>query len=66
MVSLWDLLTILSGASAFGGALAAAKIAGGGAGKLVVGTSLGLVTGFYPSAQRGRRGDTSIDGGASK
>jgi len=46
MVSLWDMLTFLSGASAFGGALAAAQIGGEGGFRLVVGISLGVGLGI--------------------
>jgi len=46
MVSLWDLLTFLSGACAFAGALAAARLEGGGPLKLAIGVFLGLLLGF--------------------
>jgi hypothetical protein len=44
-VTLWDMLTLISGASAFGCALAAARIAGGGATNVTVAAALGLAVG---------------------
>jgi hypothetical protein len=41
MISLWDLMTLLSGGAAFGGALAAAKVAGNDRVAIVIAVVLG-------------------------
>ncbi len=46
MVSLWDMLTLLSACSAFGAAMAAVGLQGGGGPRLVAGVLLGAAVGF--------------------
>ena len=41
MVSLWDLITLLSGGAAFGGAIAAARLAGNGTVEISIAVILG-------------------------
>lgn len=45
MVSLWDLLSLISVATVAGGALAGAQVAGGGIGRYALGMVLGLLLG---------------------
>jgi hypothetical protein len=47
MVSLWDLMVVLSFGSACGGALAAERLAGGGALRISIAALVGLVTGAF-------------------
>lgn len=46
VVSLWDMLTLLSGGTALGGALAAIKITGGGSVRRLIGITLGIGLGI--------------------
>lgn len=50
MVSLWDMLSLMSGATAFGGALAGALTAGGGNARLGLGVFLGFGLGLLSRA----------------
>jgi hypothetical protein len=42
MISLWDVLTMFSGPAALGGAVAAARVAGGGTARVVLAFLLGV------------------------
>lgn len=58
MVSLWDMLSLISAATALGGALAGAQSAGGGSVRLGLGVFLGLGLGLLSMAavrKAGRR-----------
>jgi hypothetical protein len=50
MVSLWDMLTLLSACSAFGAAMAAAAFQGGGGARFVAGVLLGAALGLLAMA----------------
>lgn len=50
MVSLWDMLSLISVASTVGGAVAGAQLAGGGGGRYGLGVFLGLGLGFLSMA----------------
>ncbi|WP_224244184.1 hypothetical protein [Hyalangium gracile] len=46
MVGLWDIMTLMSGCSVLAGALAAARVEGGGVARTGMAVVLGLVMGF--------------------
>lgn len=50
MVSLWDMLSVISVAAALGGGLGGALSAGGGIGRYVLGAFLGLGSGVLSTA----------------
>ncbi len=47
MVSVWDLMVVMSAGSAYGGAIAAGRIDGGGPVRSVVAALLGALTGAF-------------------
>jgi hypothetical protein len=68
-MSLWHLLTLLSGAAAFGGAVSAARVVGGGATRLLMGVALGLCLGtacVYAARAMGERSVQRIRDEASR